>query len=422
MNSFLELGTAPFFIERLAGRDIDGPTEIQRLALPPLFAGESVLFSSATGTGKTFAYLIPLFQSLFLPGGGAAENDTNDGERRAGWPRLLICAPTYELCSQIKGEADFLLWGLPVKTAPLKAGLVIGASAMGRQIDTLKKDKPRVIIGNPGRLLQLARMGKLRLKAVEALVLDEGDRLTADELFAGTRELVSLANPHRQTVACSATVPAGSRERLIPLMGGAPRIIHTGNLDALRGAIEHWAVFSEERRKISVLRSVVAAAAPRKALVFTTRPWQVENIASQLRYHHLAADALHGDMDKNMRKQALENFRRGRTGVLVTSDLAARGLDISGVTHVIALDVPETGDPYLHRAGRTGRAGNRGVMISIGDENELRRLAKLEKKLGIRICPKELYKGKILAPPDDSERSNEAASGIRSGSGSRTRG
>jgi superfamily II DNA/RNA helicase len=104
-------------------------------------------------------------------------------------------------------------------------------------------------------------------------------------------------------------------------------------------------------------------------------------------------------MDKQARKQALEDFRRGRTSVLVTRDLAARGLDISGVTHIVALDVPENGDPYIHRAGRTGRAGNRGYMVTIGDEEELRRLARLEKKLGIVIYPKELYKGKVIAPP-----------------------
>jgi superfamily II DNA/RNA helicase len=422
MNSFLELGMAPFFVECLAERGISVPTEIQRLVIPPLLSGKSVLFNSATGTGKTFAYLIPLFQSLFSSKNVADRMDGGGAPVRNGWPRLLICAPTYELCSQIKGEADFLLRNLPVnrtsfngeegdtpapaaRRMPVKASLVIGAAAMGRQIDILKQDKPQVIIGNPGRLLQLARMGKLRFKAVEALVLDEGDRLIADELFAGTRELVSLVNPERQTIACSATVSSRSRDRLIPMMGGGkdggPRIMAAGDNEALRDAIEHWALFSEVRRKISILRSFLAAVSPRKVLVFTARPWQVGNIVSQLQYRRLAAGALHGDMDKKARKQALEDFRQGRTDILVTSDLAARGLDISGITHIIALDVPETGDPYIHRAGRTGRAGNRGIMVTIGDEEELRRLAKLEKKLGIVIYPKELYEGKIISPPED---------------------
>jgi superfamily II DNA/RNA helicase len=409
MNSFPELGIAPFFVERLAERGIGVPTEIQRQVIPRLLSGESLLFNSATGTGKTFAYLVPLFQSLFCSDGFPAAG-------REGWPRLLICAPTYELCSQIKGEADFLLRDLPVKGAgegraavSPAAGLVIGAAAMSRQIDALKKDKPQVIIGNPGRLLQLARMGKLRLGAAEALVLDEGDRLVSEELFAVSGELVALVNPERQTAACSATLPLRSRERLIPLMGsgGSPRIISAENGEALRDAIEHWALFSEERRKMSVLRSFLAAVSPLKALVFTARPWQVGNIVSQLEYRRLAAGALHGDMDKKARKQALDDFRRGKIRILVTSDLAARGLDISGVTHIIALDTGETGDSYIHRAGRTGRAGNRGVMVTIGDEKELRRLAKLEKKLGIVVYPKELYEGKVVAPPAEENDEGE---------------
>jgi superfamily II DNA/RNA helicase len=360
-------------------------------------SGKSVLFNSATGTGKTFAYLVPLFQTLFFRENGTAPCPGS------GWPRFLICAPTYELCSQIKGEADFLLQDLSGagRISP-KVSLVIGAAAMSRQIDALRKDKPQGIIGNPGRILQLARMGKLRLKAVEVLILDEGDRLTADELFAETAEIVSLMQSRRQTVACSATLPLKSRERLLPMMGDSPCVLASENSEVLRGAIEHWAFFSEERRKIAVLRAILTAAAPVKALVFTARPWQVGNIVSQFQYRHLAAGALHGDMDKKLRKQALEDFRRDRTHILVTSDLAARGLDINGITHIIAMDVPETGDAYIHRSGRTGRAGKRGVMVTIGDEAELRRLAMLEKKLGIVIYPKVLYAGKIMAPPEEN--------------------
>jgi superfamily II DNA/RNA helicase len=406
MNSFSDLGTALFFTGRLAERGITAPTEIQRMTIPRILSGASVLFNSATGTGKTFAYLIPLFQNLFLGGNSPERTDLPGPGNPGGWPRLLICAPTYELCSQIKGEADFLLRDLPGDgTGNPRVSLVIGAAAMSRQIEAIKKDKPQVVIGNPGRLLQLARMGKLRLKAVEALVLDEGDRLTADELFAETGELVSMVNSGRQTIACSATLPPRSRERLLPMMNDDPCILASENSEVLRGAIEHWALFSEEREKITVLRSFLAAVASAKVLVFTARPWQVGNIMSQLQYRHLAAGALHGDMDKKLRKQALEDFRRDRTRILVTSDLAARGLDISGVTHIVALDVPETGDAYIHRSGRTARAGKRGVMVTIGNEAELRRLAKLEKKLGIVIYPKVLYRGKIMAPPED-ERMN----------------
>ncbi|GHV82202.1 DEAD/DEAH box helicase [Spirochaetia bacterium] len=413
-SSFADLGVDPFFIERLGERGITNPTEIQSQVIPQLLAGSNTLFSSATGTGKTFAYLIPLLQTLRASPPPAAE-----------WPALLICAPTYELCSQIKQEADFLLAGFPKADGPLKAGgltkvsLLIGAGSMGRQIDGLKKDKPQVIIGNPGRLLQLGRMGKLRLARLRFLVLDEGDRLVADELFEETSELIRLIPAkgaagitalginapdtrvrEHLTAVCSATLPPKSRDRLLPFLGSSPVTEEHDGHEVIRDRILHWAIFSEGRRKISTLRSFLAAARPRKALVFTARGGDVGNIVSQLQYHHLAASGLYGDMDKKTRKQALDDFRRDRLQILVTSDLAARGLDIAGISHIIALDVPNDSEAYIHRAGRTARAGNRGIVVTIGGEDEMRRLAALEKKLGIVVYPKELYNGKIAAPED----------------------
>jgi superfamily II DNA/RNA helicase len=411
--SFADLGASPFFVGRLAERGIGKPTEIQRRVIPPLLAGRNVLFSSATGSGKTFAYLIPLLQNLFLPGeappaggtgGGVAvaegEGAPGAGPPRPSGPAFLVCAPTYELCSQIKGELDFLLAGFPVPAGgkPPRAALLIGSANLGRQIEELKKNRPAAAVGNPGRLLQLARMGKLRLGALRCLVLDEGDRLMAEELAGETRELMALVNPDRLTAACSATIPPAGRERLLPFLGEDPLVESAEGGEVLREYIEHWAILSEGRRKAGTLRSFLAAVKPRKALVFIDRAGQVGNILSQLQYHHIAAAGLYGDMDKQARKQALDNFRGGRVPVLVTSDLAARGLDIPDISHIIALDVPRQGDPYIHRAGRTARAGKRGIMVTIGDEDEMRRLAALEKKLGIRVYPKVLHRGGIYAP------------------------
>jgi superfamily II DNA/RNA helicase len=406
METFAELGIDAFLTESLAARGITAPTEIQRLVIPLLLrqersseggSAESVIFSSPAGTGKTFAYLLPLLQAWLSQNAAAASPVDSAGPRNSQGPKILICAPTYELCSQIKREADFLLGSAH---PAFRTGLFIGGAALTRQIEALKRDKPRAVIGNPGRLLQLARTGKLKLGSVEALVLDEGDRLTENELFDATRELVSLLNSRRLTAACSATLPPRSLERLTPLAGGGPKIISANSGGTLSGAIEHWAFFSEERRKISLLRSLLAASPDGKTLVFTSRPWQAENIASQLRYRSIPAAALHGGMDKKERKRALDDFRRAGAAVLVTSDLAARGLDIPGIARVIALDTGENPDSYLHRAGRTGRAGASGLMITIGDERELSRLAKLEKKLGVVIYPKELRGGKAAVPGD----------------------
>jgi superfamily II DNA/RNA helicase len=370
-------------------RGIREPTEIQRRMIPPLLAGENALFRAPTGTGKTFAYLIPLFQRFLA------------GEAGPG-PLILICAPTYELCSQIKAEADFLLGG------KARTGLLIGSANISRQIEALKRERPPVIAGNPGRLLQLGRMGKLKLRPLRALVLDEGDRLLSDELRGETEELVRLLPPDRQSAACSATLSGKSRERLLPLLGEPCRQEEAEENEILRGRIEHWAFFCEGREKADFLRSFLAAAmpgkagsSPFKALVFTGRGWDAGKIVSRLQYHKVKALGLYGDMDKLKRREAAEAFRSGRVPVLVSSDLAARGLDFPGVSHIIALDVPEDPEAYIHRAGRTARAGRRGIMVSIGDGEEMRRLAVLEKRLGIAVYPKELYGGRINAPLPD---------------------
>ncbi|MDR2258022.1 MAG: DEAD/DEAH box helicase [Treponema sp.] len=423
MDAFADLGVSPRFIENLKARNILSPTEIQKRVIPLLAAGEPVIFRSATGTGKTFAYLLPLFQRL-LAGETAGGNG---GSGKSGGPLMLICAPTYELCAQIKAEADFLLRPKNVEGGPVpewKAGvhcfppaaafpgvsLIIGSAAISRQIETLKKEKPVVVVGNPGRLLALARMGKLKLKGLKILALDEGDRLVADELFEETTELARLL-PRSGCLltACSATLSPKSRERLLGLFeglspGGPSRIIETEEQEILRDRIEHWAIFSEGRRKIQSLRSLLAAVKPKKALVFSGGGGQPGIIVSRLQHHHIAAAGLYGDMDKKKRKEAIDGFRSGKIAVLVSSDLAARGLDIPGVTHIIALDVPAGEGPYIHRAGRTGRAGRRGVMVTIGDADEMRRLARLEKKLGIVVHPKELYGGKIRNIREDGVR------------------
>jgi superfamily II DNA/RNA helicase len=413
-EGFTELGVSPLFTEKLKRRNIVKPTEIQKQVIPLLAAGQNLIFRSATGTGKTFAYLLPLLQRL-LAGETAAEGGGEKGRGKGGGPLMLICAPTYELCSQIKTEADFLLRP-DTEDAEKKSpavSLVIGSAALGRQIETLKKEKPAVVVGNPGRLLVLARMGRLKLKGLKTLVLDEGDRLTADELFDETAELTGLLNRDRITVSCSATLAPKSRARLFSLMGNEPPVVETEDREILRDRIEHWAIFSEERRKVPALRSLLAAVKPKKALIFSGRGGQPGNIVSQLQHHHIPAAGLYGDMDKKKRKEAIDGFRSGKIPVLVSSDLAARGLDIPGITHVIALDVPAGEEPYIHRAGRTGRAGRRGVMVTIGDADEMRRLARLEKKLGIVVRPKELYRGRICDINLPADRSPPGRSGFR---------
>ena len=401
METFADLGVSPVFIERLAARSISRPTAIQRLVVPSLLGGRKVIFRSATGTGKTFAYLLPALGSL--PAGSDGAEAPPPSPYRG--PEVLICAPTFELCSQIKSEIDFLFG-----EQSGSAALLIGSVSLNRQIEGLKKNKPRVAVGNPGRLLVLAKMGKLKLRGLRFLVFDEADRLAAEESREEIREFARLAERELRgrdyaAAACSATVSGGIAELLAPLFDGA-EIVSSDEQEILRERIEHWALFSESRRKIQTLRSLLAALtagkAGRKVLVFAGGNDDAGKVLSQLQHHHLSAAGLFGAMDKRDRKAAVEAFRSGSIKVLVASDLAARGLDIPGVSHVIALDVPGSAESYIHRAGRTGRAGKRGVMVSIGDEVAMRRLSALEKKLGIIVRPKELSNGKIVAPDYDS--------------------
>jgi superfamily II DNA/RNA helicase len=282
--------------------------------------------------------------------------------------------------------------------------LLAGSGNMQRQAEGLKK-KPALVVGNPGRLLALARQGKMKTAGVRFVVLDEGDRLVAGEFFEETAALIALLDRPVQAASCSATFHPKSRERIAALFrheaaeGSAPAedllFVESGGNEILRNQIWHWAFFSERKRKIATLISLLVAAKPKKALVFSDGGGQPGIILARLQHGGIGTAGLYGGLDKKTRKAAIDGFRSGKIAVLVSSDLAARGLDISGITHVIALDVPADEGPYIHRAGRTARAGKRGIMITLGDAEEMRRLSRLEKKLGIVIYPKELYRGKI---------------------------
>jgi superfamily II DNA/RNA helicase len=395
--TFENLGINQYLIEKLKERSIETPTAIQSLVIPELLAGKNILFRSATGTGKTFAYLLPALQRL-----SSCDKDT--GYRGLA---VLICAPTLELCSQIKAEVEFL--------TTLPTALLTGSVMLDRQIENLKKTKPVIAVGNPGRLVILAKMGKLKFTNLQFVVFDEADRLTVNECLDETTELLAVIEreiKRRQEgsglclAACSATVGRKVCTQLGPMFGNA-EIVESDDHEILRERIEHWAIFSERRRKVQTLRSLLAALKGKKshikALVFTSRGDEAGKILSQLQHHSIMAAGLFGKLNKKPqtnieRKAALDSFRKGAVDVLISTDLAARGLDIPNITHVIALDVPSGGDQYVHRCGRTGRAGRRGIMITIGDETQMHLLASMEKKLKIKVNPKELYEGKVCVP------------------------
>ena len=236
-------------------------------------------------------------------------------------------------------------------------------------------------------------------------MLDEADRLIAPELRDFTMELVNSVKKQVQLIAASATITKSAQKLLsasrIKADGSSETEVETLFLppeDVLKKRITHLAVFAERRDKIDTLRKVLLAEKPSKALIFTGKLDQVENIVSKLKYKGIECYGLHAKTEKTERKSIIDRFRSGKIKTLVTSDLASRGLDIPEISHVIQMDMPSNEDFFVHRAGRTARAGKTGTNIVIGDEYEMKNYARIEKKLGLTVYPKVLFKGKLTAP------------------------
>lgn len=380
-QTFAQLGIENTLIEQLAKINILNPTAVQQKIIPEILAKKSVFFQSETGTGKTFAFLLPIIQQL---------------QQEVLNPEVIILSPTHELSSQTKSEI--------AKLTSIKTILCIGGSPLKRQIETLKT-KPKIILGSSNRIIELIKLKKIKTDKIRFLVLDEIDRLIAPEVRDETTELISLLNADIQLIGCSATIKT-SMIKIFENAFSEKRTDKTIDFielpleDILRKKIEHWAFYAETRDKIDTLRSILSIITPQKALIFTSKTDQVENIVSKLQYKKIDCEGIFSKTDKILRKSILDRFRSGKIKILVTSDLTARGLDIQGVTHVIQMDFPSNEDFFIHRAGRTGRAGLNGFNIVIGDSYEMRKYANLEKKLGIIVNPKELHSGKIVKPEE----------------------
>lgn len=399
-KTFAELGVEERFISRLENIGIKIPTSVQESVIPVILRGEDAVFQSETGSGKTFAFLIPLLQRI-------KENPSAE-------VKIVIVAPTFELASQLKQAAS--------SVTDLKCALLIGGAPIKRQIETLK-EKPAIVVGTPARLLELLRLKKLKVSQASALVFDEADRLFSKEISDETVAFAESFGSDAQFIACSATISAKVEKEFSAILknvrGESAENFSTTKIkeSVLRDRIEHWAFFCERREKIDFLRSLVFALKNAKndgericpkILVFTSRADQVENIASKLKYKGVNCALLHARTKNQERQTMLAHFKNGKTPILVTSDLSSRGLDIPDIEFVVQTDLPGDGDFFVHRAGRTARAGKRGVNIVLGDAYELRALSSLEKKLGISIQPKELRGGKITAIGQDARGEDSA--------------
>ena len=366
---------SPALRAKLQALSITQPTPVQQKTIPLIIEGKNLLFQSETGTGKTFAYLLPLADNI--------EKDEKNGVK------VLVVAPTLELSSQIRDAA--------MSISNAKCALLTGSAPIRRQTELLKGN-PAIVVGNPARLLELVRLKKLKLNGLRAAVFDEVDRLVKKEIKDDLASLVSLFPKNVQIIGCSATVT-----KAVKTFFAECESLSMPEEDVLRKRISHWAIYAESRDKIDTLKKLFAALDMQKALVFTSRGDQVENITSKLKYKNIDCEALYAKEDKRRRKRAIDRFKSGSCRILITSDVASRGLDFQNVSHVIQMDLNDDDDFFVHRAGRTGRAGKTGINIVIGDEYEMRRYSALEKRLKIVVYPKMLYRGEIVAPDAVSE-------------------
>lgn len=364
MITFRDLGVSEALIEVLADKNIKAPTPIQQQAIPKILVGTDILGVAPTGTGKTLAYLLPILMQL-------------DKERREA--QAVVLAPTYELAMQITTEARDLSQKADLG---IRVQGLIGGANIARQIDKLK-EKPQLVVGSAGRILELARKGKLKLTGVRFLVLDEFDRLLDDQNDMMTADVVKLLPQDRQALMFSATDPKKARERASFL--GHPERIEIEQSAEEIAACHHYFVTVPFREKIERVRKLTRSLPIDRGLVFINRTFAAEQTLAKLRYEGIRAESLLGKDAKQSRQSAIAAIKGGRAQLLLSTDLAARGLDIPAVDYIINLDFPESAQVYQHRAGRTARASHQGAVITLIDFKEAVKLEQLGKKLGIEF-------------------------------------
>ena len=383
-ESFELLGLSAPLVAGLHQAGIEIPTAIQKQVIPLALLGKDIIGQSATGTGKTLAFLLPIFQRI----------DTTKRESQ-----VLIIAPTHELAIQILRQVELLAKnsGLPVTSTS-----IIGNVNIARQIDKLK-ERPHILVGSSGRMLELIQKKKITSQTIKTIVIDEADRLLDDRNLDSVKAVIKTTLRDRQIMLFSATVTPEALEQGKKIMNEPEVLMVEGQIGDMPD-ITHLYFLAEQRDKIETLRKVVALIHNERVLIFVNTGEEIDATVAKLTYHGLKAAGIHGSSFKDDRKRSLEDFRKGKIQLLVASDVAARGLDITGVNYVFNLDIPEDPQVYLHRIGRTGRAGKSGIAMNIITKTELTLIRKYEKLLNIDIAPKYMANGKILDVTKASEQ------------------
>jgi len=368
-TTFAELGLSAKVQAAIEAAGYTNPTPIQQQAIPVAVSGRDVLGIAQTGTGKTAGFVLPMLARL------------ETGRARARMPRSLILAPTRELAAQV--AQSFEKYGVNHK---LSLALLIGGVSFDDQLRKLDRGVD-VLIATPGRLLDHFGRGKILLTGVEILVIDEADRMLDMGFIPDIERICKLLPPARQTLFFSATMPP-EIQRLVDTFLRDPARIEVARPATAANTITQlfrYCPYSEDWQKREVLRELIRAENVKNAILFCNRKRDVAILLKSLQKHDFNAGALHGDMDQMSRTATLDAFREGRIQFLAASDVAARGLDIPDVSHIFNFDVPWQSDDYVHRIGRTGRAGKEGRSLTIVTPDDIRQLKDIEKMLGAAV-------------------------------------
>ncbi len=380
--SFADLGLSDELLRAVDDSGYTDPTPIQRQAIPAVLMNKDLIAIAQTGTGKTASFVLPLIDIL------------HHGRARARMPRSLILEPTRELAAQV--AENFEKYG---KNHPLSMALLIGGVGFGDQDKALEKGVD-VLIATPGRLMDQFGRGKILLSGVEILVIDEADRMLDMGFVPDIEAICSKLPPRRQTLLFSATMPPPIK-KLSDRFLTDPRHIEVARPAAANALIAQRLVETTTRGKRETLRELLRDQGVKNAIIFANRKTTVRELAASLKRHGFSTGQIHGDMEQPERLRELDRFKADEISVLVASDVAARGLDIKGVSHVFNFDVPWHPDDYVHRIGRTGRAGATGIAITLYTTADAEAIAQIEKLTSTTIDRTPLVAGVENAPVEE---------------------
>ena len=377
---FSDLGLSSELSRAVTDLGYESPTPIQEKSIPLVLMGRDILGSAQTGTGKTASFTLPMIDILA------------SGRAKARLPRTLILAPTRELAAQVADS--FEKFSVNNK---LSMALLIGGVSFADQNAALSKGVD-VLIATPGRLLDHFERGKVLLNDVKILVIDEADRMLDMGFIPDVERIVGLLPRMRQTLFFSATL-SDDIQKIGSKFVMNPKIIEVAPPASTAETVAQHLTWTETKSKRQVLRDLLAVEHVKNAVIFCNRKRDISTLVTSLKRHGFSAVALHGDMTQSARLDALQKFKDGDVPLLIASDVAARGLDIAGLSHVFNFDVPMSAEDYVHRIGRTGRAGKSGRAFTIAaGKDDIKYIGAIEKLIGKPIPPIEIDQASVVTP------------------------